>query len=51
MRKETLCMLITFIMTMFGFIMLFLVGPTVGWIVFTVFSLVLFVKFTEYYEP
>jgi len=43
-------MLITFIMTMFGFIMLFLVGPTVGWIVFTVVSLIIFVKSTEYYS-
>ena len=43
-------MLITFIMTMFGFIMLFLVGPTVGWIVFTMISLILFVKSYDYYS-
>jgi uncharacterized membrane protein YbaN (DUF454 family) len=50
MRKEVLYMLITFLMCVIGFIMLFLVGPTVGWIVFTVVSLIIFVKSTEYYS-
>jgi len=43
-------MLITFIMTVFGFGMLFLVGLTIGWIVFTIISLILFVKSIDYYE-
>lgn len=43
-------MLITFIMTVFGLSMLFLVGLTIGWIVFTMISLILFVKSIDYYE-
>ena len=50
MRKEALCMLITFIMTVFGFAMLFLVGLTIGWIVFTMISLILFVKSYDHYS-
>lgn len=47
MRKEVLYMLITFLMCVIGFTMLFIAEPSIFWIFFACISLVLFIKSTD----